>query len=102
MNFFNGECFSCQNFRHKATQCVAYKTIMTREARNQMNVIGVKKSSYNNFSLLENEIETTKTYFIRYTQLPCVEPACIHTFTKRNQRTDLQIQIYELYATLIC
>ena len=56
-NFFNGQCFSCHNFGHKAVQCVAYKTIMTREARNQRNVIGVKKSSYNNFSLLENEIE---------------------------------------------
>jgi len=30
---------------------------MTREARNQRNVTGVKKNSYNNFSLLENEIE---------------------------------------------
>ena len=30
---------------------------MTREARNQRNVSGIKKSSYNNFSLLENEIE---------------------------------------------
>ena len=56
-NFFNGQCFSCHNFRHKAAQCVAYKTIMTREARNQRNVTGVKKSSYNNFSPLENEIE---------------------------------------------
>jgi len=30
---------------------------MTREARNQRNVTRIKKSSYNNFSLLENEIE---------------------------------------------
>ena len=56
-NLFNGQCFSCQNFRHKTTQCVAYKTIMTREARNQRNVTGIKKISCNNFSLLENEIE---------------------------------------------
>ena len=32
-NFFNGQCFSCHNFGHKAAQCVAYKTIMTREAQ---------------------------------------------------------------------
>ena len=30
---------------------------MTREAQNQRNVIGIKKISYNNFSLLQNEIE---------------------------------------------
>ena len=30
---------------------------MTREAQNRRNVTGIKKSSYNNFSLLENEIE---------------------------------------------
>ena len=34
INFFNGQCFSCHNFGHKAAQCVAYKTIMTREAQN--------------------------------------------------------------------
>ena len=56
-NFFNGQCFSCHNFGHKAAQCVAYKIVMTREARNQRNVIRIKKISYNNFSLLENEIE---------------------------------------------
>jgi len=49
--------FSCHNFGHKDAQYVAYKTIMTREARNQRNVTGVNKSSYNNFYLLENEIE---------------------------------------------
>ena len=31
-NFFNGECFACHNFRYKSNQCVAHKTIMTREA----------------------------------------------------------------------
>eukprot|EP00253_Pinus_taeda_P009476 PITA_09476 len=25
-NLFNGQCFSCHNFGHKAAQCVAYKT----------------------------------------------------------------------------
>ena len=30
---------------------------MTREARSQRSVARIKKSSYNNFSLLENEIE---------------------------------------------
>jgi len=30
---------------------------MTKEERNQRNVTGINKSSYNNFSLLENEIE---------------------------------------------
>ena len=30
--FFNGQCFSCHNFGHKACQCAAYKTIMTKEA----------------------------------------------------------------------
>eukprot|EP00253_Pinus_taeda_P009420 PITA_09420 len=34
-NFFNGQCFSCHNFGHKAAQCIAYKTIMTREAQNK-------------------------------------------------------------------
>ena len=34
--------------------------------------------------------------------LQCVEIACIRTFTKGNQLTDLQIQIYDVYATLIC
>ena len=56
-NFFNGKCFSCHNFGHKAAQCVAYKTIMTREAQNQMSVTGIMKRTYNNFSSLENEIE---------------------------------------------
>eukprot|EP00253_Pinus_taeda_P015505 PITA_15505 len=32
-NSFNGQCFSCHNFGHKATQCVSYKTIMTRESQ---------------------------------------------------------------------
>eukprot|EP00253_Pinus_taeda_P032899 PITA_32899 len=32
-NFFNGQCLSCHNFGQKSTQCVAYKTIMTREAQ---------------------------------------------------------------------
>jgi len=56
-NFFHGQCFSCHNFGHKATQCVAYKIIMTREARNQRSVTGIKKSSYDNFSPLENEVK---------------------------------------------
>jgi len=30
---------------------------MTREARKQRSMIGIKKSSYNNFSPIENEIE---------------------------------------------
>jgi len=30
---------------------------MTREAKNQKSVIEIKKSSYNNFSPLENEVE---------------------------------------------
>ena len=56
-NLFNGQCFSCHNFGHNTAQCVAYKTIMTREARNQRNVIGIKESSYKSFYLFENEIE---------------------------------------------
>ena len=55
--FFNGKCFSCHSFGHKAAQCVAYKTIMTREARNQRSVTGIMKRTYNNFYALENEIE---------------------------------------------
>ena len=54
---FHLKTFSCHNFGQKAAQCVSYKTIMTREARNQRNVTGIRKSPYNNFSLLENEIE---------------------------------------------
>ena len=56
-SFFNGQCFSCHNFGHKAAQCVAYKTIMTREAQKQRSMNGTVKSTYNNFSALENEIE---------------------------------------------
>ena len=56
-SFFNGQCFSCHNFGHKAAQCVAYKTIMTREAQKQRSMIGITKGTYNNFSALENEIE---------------------------------------------
>jgi len=32
-NFVNDQCFSCHKFGHKEAQCVAYKTIMTREAQ---------------------------------------------------------------------
>ena len=39
------------NFGHKATQCVAYKTIITREARKQKN----EKHSHNAFSPLQYE-----------------------------------------------
>ena len=56
-NFFNGQCFSCHNFGHEAAQCVAYKTIMTKEARNKRSVIGIMKRTYNIFFSLENEIE---------------------------------------------
>eukprot|EP00253_Pinus_taeda_P027208 PITA_27208 len=56
-NFFNGQCFSCHNFGHKAAQCVAYKTIMTREAQKQRSMPAITKKTYNNFSALENEIE---------------------------------------------
>eukprot|EP00253_Pinus_taeda_P005145 PITA_05145 len=56
-NLFNGQCFSCHNFGHKASQCVAYKTIMTRESQKQRSMKGIMKRTYNNFSALENEIE---------------------------------------------
>jgi len=56
-SFFNGQCFSCHNFGHKAAQCVAYKTIMTREAQKQRSMTGTTKRNYNNFSVLENEVE---------------------------------------------
>ena len=56
-NFFNGQCFSCHNFGHKAAQCVAYKTIMIREAQKQRSMTGITKRTYNNFSVLENEFE---------------------------------------------
>jgi len=56
-SFFNGQCFSCHNFGHKGAQCVAYKTIMTREAQKQRSMTGIMKRTYNNFSALENEIE---------------------------------------------
>ena len=51
--FFNGQCFSCHNFGHKVVQCLAYKTIMTREARKKINETGVKKNYYNKFSPLQ-------------------------------------------------
>jgi len=53
--YFNGKCFICHNFGHKAPKCVAYKTIMTREARKQNNEVGVKKYSYNSFSPIQYE-----------------------------------------------
>eukprot|EP00253_Pinus_taeda_P014281 PITA_14281 len=56
-NFFNGQCFSCHNFGHKAAQCVSYKTIMTREAQKQISMPTIMKRTYNNFSALESEIE---------------------------------------------
>ena len=56
-NFFNGKCFSFHNFGHNAAQCVAYKTIMNREARKQRNETRVKKNTYNNFSPFKDEIE---------------------------------------------
>eukprot|EP00253_Pinus_taeda_P003594 PITA_03594 len=56
-SFFNGQCFSCHNFGHKAAQCVAYKTIMTRKAQKQRSMTGITKRTYNNFSVLENEVE---------------------------------------------
>eukprot|EP00253_Pinus_taeda_P001867 PITA_01867 len=56
-NFFNGQCFSFHNFGHKAAQCVAYKTIMSREAKKQISMPAITKRTYNNFSALESEIE---------------------------------------------
>ena len=56
-NFFNGQCFSCHNFGRKVAQCVSYKTIMTRETRNQRSVTEIMKRTYNNFYTLKNEIE---------------------------------------------
>ena len=35
---------------------------------------------------------------MRYTLLPCVEPACICAFIKANQRTHLQILIHNSAA----
>ena len=57
--YFNGQCFSCHNFGHKVVQCVAYKTTMTREAREKRMNIEPKKNTYNNFSPLQNEVECT-------------------------------------------
>lgn len=34
-SYFNGQCFTCHYFGHKVFHCVTYKTIMTREERNQ-------------------------------------------------------------------
>ena len=56
-SFFNGQCFSYHNFGHKAVQCVAYKTIMTREAMKKRMDIEPKRNTYNNFSPLQNEVE---------------------------------------------
>ena len=56
-NFFNGQCFSCHNFGHKSTQCLVCKTIMTRESKKETSMTGIIKSTYNNFSALEIEIE---------------------------------------------
>jgi len=50
----------------------------------------------------QKQLKLWTSCFIRYTLLPYVEPACIRTFTKGNQRTDMKISIYYVYATLIC
>lgn len=55
-SYFNGQCFTCHNFGNKAVNCVAYKTIMTREEINQYNSNESKKSSYNSFYPLQNEV----------------------------------------------
>jgi hypothetical protein len=55
--FFKGQCFTCHNFGHKAAQCVAYKTIMTRESRKKRIELKTKKNTYNNFSPLQDEVE---------------------------------------------
>ena len=86
-NFFNGQCFSCHNFGHKSTQSVAYKTIMTREARNQRNVIGIKKISYNNFSLLENEIECSICNNFSHEEFECRSK---FRKTSQNEQTPLK------------
>ena len=56
-NLFDGKCFPWHNFGHKVAQCVSYKTIMTREEKNQRSVTRIMKRTYNNFPALENEIE---------------------------------------------
>jgi hypothetical protein len=45
------------NFGHKVAQCVAYKTIMTRESRKKRIELETKKNTYNNFYPLQNEVE---------------------------------------------
>ena len=53
--YLNGQCFTCHNFGHKVAQCVAYKAIITREARKQTNEVRVKEYSYNAFSSFQYE-----------------------------------------------
>ena len=55
-SYFNGKCYTCHNLCHKEIHFVAYKTIMTREARKQHNAKGTKKSSYNACSPLKDEV----------------------------------------------
>ena len=54
--FFNGQSFSCHNFGHNASQCVSYKTIMTREARNQRRKQESRKVLLITFLLLNMEL----------------------------------------------
>eukprot|EP00253_Pinus_taeda_P020506 PITA_20506 len=55
-SFFNGQCFSCHNFGYKAAQCVAYKTIMTREAKKQRRA---------DFSRKKEQASSTRTWRIK-------------------------------------
>jgi len=56
-SYFNGQCFTCHNFGDKVVDCVSYKIIITREAREQNNELTARKSSYNFFLPLQDEIE---------------------------------------------
>ena len=76
----------------KSAQCVAYKTIMTREARNQRNVTGIMKRTYNNFYLLQNEIECSI-----YSNFGHQEFECRSNFrqTSQKEQTSLSPKIWK-------
>jgi len=106
-NFFNGQCFSCHNFGHKATQCVAYKTIITREAKKQRSMTGIMKITYNNFSVLENEIESSicnnfgheySEFRSMFQQTTQKEQASLSSKTWKKKETQLERCGIALYA----
>jgi len=97
-SFFNGQCFSCHNIGHKAAQCVAYKTIMTREAQKQRCMTGITKRTYNTErggeSVLSSQIFLFQIQMIYATS---VKNAYMHNYVEGNPRIQCKLIIYFIF-----